>query len=42
MLNNLDAFEIANNEDIGEGAYSKVFKAHHKETGAIYALKKVD
>ncbi len=41
MLKNLDDFEIFRNEEIGEGAYSKVLKVQHKETSALYALKTV-
>ena len=37
--NSLEQFEIL--EKIGEGSFGKVFKARHKKSKKIYALKKV-
>ena len=36
----LSDFNIEN--ELGRGAYAKVYKAVHKETGVIYALKSID
>lgn len=38
--NTLEQFEIL--EKIGEGTFGKVFKARHRTSQKIYALKKVD
>lgn len=42
MLNSLDDIEFIDpGKELGEGAFSHVFKVRHKKTGEICALKKV-
>lgn len=41
MLNNIKDIEFLDKNDLGEGAYSRVFRVKHTQTKKIYALKHV-
>ena len=41
MLSCVSDIEFLSNEQLGEGAYSQVYKVKHKKTKKIFALKYV-
>ena len=41
MLNNIDEIEFLSKQELGEGAYSKVFHVRHRKTKKHFALKHV-
>jgi serine/threonine protein kinase len=42
MLNSIDEIEFLSKNELGEGAYSKVFHVRHRKTKKHYALKHVN
>jgi NIMA (never in mitosis gene a)-related kinase len=42
MLNSIDELDFLSKNEIGEGAYSKVYHVKHRETKKHYALKHVN
>ena len=41
MLNSISDIEFLSNDQLGEGAYSRVFKVRHKVSNKTFALKYV-
>lgn len=42
MLGTINDIEFLSNEQLGEGAYSKVFKVRHRASDKTFALKFVN
>ena len=41
MLNHINDIEYLDNKELGEGAYSMVYKVKHKKNNQLFALKYV-